>query len=297
MTVRAASAAREHVAFGFRIAGLEAPALEGAPDPGWPGLRIRRVVGPAGRQPASLADGRGHFSLGDDDWLSVDRADATATYLSPQDIAADRLVHPLLAPAAGLMARWLGREAFHCGAFLAAGEAWGVTGANEAGKSTILASLALAGTPVFTDDLLVVDPAGVAYAGPRCLDLRELGVVGGDAAGRVRTVRGGTRRRLDLPPVQPAARLRGWFFLEWGDAVEAVPCSARERFLRLGAQRRWPMLSADPRALLDLASLPAWTLRRPRGARHMPDVLACLLGAAAGPPPPAAVREPSRAAS
>ena len=271
----------EHAAFGFRIVGMQTAALAGERQPDWPALRIRRTVGPARPEPAHLGDDRGHFSLGDDGWLSVSRADATATYHSPRDIDCDRLVHPLLAPAAGLMARWLGREAFHCGAFVAAGGAWGLTGGNGAGKSTILAALALAGTPVLTDDLLVVDKGAVAYAGPRCLDLRELDVVGRDVAPRVRPVRDGTRRRLELAPVQARAPLRGWFFLEWGDAVEAVPCSARERFERLGRQRRWPMLAADPRALLDLAALPAWTLCRPRGARHMPAVLDCLLGVAA----------------
>ena len=255
---------------------MESVALAGATQPDWPQLRVRRKVGPAVRQATHLSDGHAHLELVEDGWLSVDRDEATATYLSDRDIDPDRLVHPLLSPAAGLMARWLGREAFHCGAFLAGGGAWGLTGANEAGKSTILAALALSDTPVLTDDLLVVDRAGVAYAGPRCIDLRELDVVGGDVATRVRTVRSGTRQRLGLPPVPAAAPLRGWFFLDWGDVVEAVPCSARERFLRLGAQRRWPMLPLDPRVLLELASLPAWTLRRPRGAQHMPDVLACL---------------------
>jgi hypothetical protein len=267
----------EHVAFGFRIEGMASAALTGAAQPDWPRLRVRRRVGPAGRQDTHVADGHAHLRLVDDGWLSVDRDEATATYHSTHDIDPDRLVHPLLAPAAGLMARWLGREAFHCGAFLdAAGGAWGLTGANEAGKSTILAAMALSGTPVLTDDLLVVDRAGMAYAGPRCIDLRELDVVGGALATRVRAVRSGTRQRLGLAPAQSAAPLRGWFFLDWGDMVEAVPCSARERFLRLGAQRRWPMLAADPRALLELACLPAWILRRPRGAQHMPDVLACL---------------------
>ena len=205
-------------------------------------------------------------------------------------------MHPLLAPAAGLLARWQGREALHCGAFVAAGGAWGLTGANEAGKSTLLATLALAGTPVLTDDLLVVDAAGIAYAGPRCVDLRELVVVGGDVAARVRSVRAGTRWRLDLVPVGPTAPLRGWFFLDWGDRVEAVPCPARERFARLGEQRRWPMLPADPHTLLELAVLPAWILRRPRGAQHMPAVLARLLEVAArtigGANPPAAKEAP-----
>ena len=278
---RATSAVAEHVAFGFRIVGMESAALAGATHPDWPRLRVRRSVGPAVRQATHLSGGHAHLELVEDGWLSVDRDEATATYLSDRDIDPDRLVHPLLSPAAGLMARWMGREAFHCGAFLAAGRAWGLTGANEAGKSTILAAMALAGTPVLTDDLLVVDHAGMAYAGPRCIDLRELDVVGGDVATRVRTVRSGTRQRLGLPPVQAAAPLRGWFFLDWGDVVEAVPCSARERFRRLGAQRRWPVLPADPRALLELASLPAWILRRPRGPQHMPELLACLLRLAA----------------
>ncbi len=151
-----------------------------------------------------------------------------------------------------------------------------MAGANEAGKSTLLAGLARRGTPILSDDLLVIDRTGQAFAGPRCLDLRRPPLGGDGAAERLRPVRGDTRLRLDLAPVAPAARLRGWFFLEWGSRVEAVRCSAQARLGGLLAQRRWADEAIDPRVLLALASLPAWTLRRPRGAAHLPATLALL---------------------
>jgi hypothetical protein len=186
----------------------------------------------------------------------------------------DSLLHPWLAPAAAIVARSLGREVFHAGAFLADGGAWALTGTNEAGKSSILAALAIAGEPVLTDDLLVVGD-DLAYAGPRCVDLRDLSVVGG-LAGTVRSVRKGTRHRLDLPVTEAVAPLRGWFFLEWGDAVEAVPCAAAPRIERIMAQRRWASTAINPRVLLALASLPGWVLRRPPGAEHMEALLELL---------------------
>jgi hypothetical protein len=81
---------------------------------------------------------------------------------------------------------------------------------------------------------------------------------------------------MDLPNVETSAPLRGWFFLEWGAVVEAVPCRAGERFRQLAAQRRWPTGVMDPTALLELGSLPAWTLRRPKGTHDIDAALRCL---------------------
>jgi hypothetical protein len=174
------------------------------------------------------------------------------------------------------MARWMGLEAFHAGALVGADGAWALAGGNEAGKSTLLAALAVRGEPVLTDDLLVVDRAGTAYAGPRCIDLRELRIVGDGVGQHVRLVRGATRHRLDLPPVSAAVALRGWLFLEWGSRVQAERCAAGARIARLMAQRRWATGAIDELALLELAALPAWTVRRPRGERHTGAVLALL---------------------
>lgn len=280
----AAGQGRDHVAFGFRLDGVSPRALIADERPDWPVLRVRCRRGPGGSAPAHLGAVGARLGLGGEDWLELDRATRTATYRTAAAIDEDTLVHPRLAPAAALMARWLDREALHAGAFLTAGGAWGVAGANEAGKSTLLGSLAMRGTPVFSDDLLVIDRAGLAYAGPRCLDLRRPEIIGGGVSERVRPVREDTRRRMDLPAVAAVAPLRGWFFLEWGSRVEAVPCPGEARLRGLLAQRRWAVEAIDPRVLLALASLPAWTLRRPRGTEHLAATLALLddLTAAAG---------------
>jgi hypothetical protein len=270
------SAAGDHVAFGFRVHGVAPAALTPADESGWPELHVRRRVGSAGDGPFHSGEAGARLSLGGGDRLDLDRAARTATYLTAAPLHDDALVHPRLAPAAALMARWDGREAFHAGALLGGGGAWALAGANEAGKSTLLACLASDGTPVLTDDLLIVDRAGVAYAGPRCIDLRPPVLLDGVAAGRLRAVRDDSRSRMDLPAATAAAPLCGWLFLEWGSRVEAVPCPAHERLGRLLAQRRWATAPIDPRALLDLAALPAWTLRRPRGAAHIPAVATLL---------------------
>ena len=261
-----------NLAFGFRVRGMGTDGLTAGRRLHWPELQVCWRIDQVSDAAARFGEDGVRLPLGDSDWLELDRTARTATYRTHAALDRDRLLHPLLAPAAAVMARWLGREAFHAGAFLADGGAWALAGTNEAGKSSLLAALAMADRPVLTDDLLVVGD-GLAYAGPRCVDLRELHVVGGSVADRVRSVRGGTRHRLDLPPTAAVAPLRGWFFLEWGDAVEAVPCAAGERIGRIMAQRRWATEAIDPHVLLELGSLPAWVLRRPRGAQHMAAVL------------------------
>lgn len=271
-----APCAGDHVAFGFRLHGLPTRSLTPADRPDWPALHVHRQVGDTGAAPGHLDDCSARLALGAGDWLELDRSTRAATYRTAAAVDEDTLIHPRLAPAAAVMARWLGREAFHAGALLTQRGAWAIAGANEAGKSTILASLAVGGTAVLTDDLLVVDRAGVAYAGPRCIDLRAPHVVQGAAADRFRPVRGDTRRRMDLPAVADAAPLRGWVFLEWGPGIEVLPCPADARLSRLLAQRRWALQPVDPRVLLDLTALPAWILRRPRSAAHLPAVVELL---------------------
>ena len=264
--------ATDHLAFGFRVRGLGSEGLTPGQRADWPQLRVRVRVGRSTDAGSHAGEDRARLPLGNGECVELDRTTRTATYRTHAELDRDRLLHPLLAPAAAVMARWFGREAFHAGAFLADGGAWALAGTNEAGKSSLLAALAMADRAVLTDDLLVVGD-GLAYAGPRCVDLRELHVVGGSVADRVRSVRGGTRHRLDLPPTVAVVPLRGWFFLEWGDAVEAVPCAAGARIERIMAQRRWATEAIDPHVLLELGSLPARVLRRPRGARHMAAVL------------------------
>src|SRR4051812_44333351 len=75
-------------------------------------------------------------------WVELDREPSRATFrLQPRPPDGD-LVHPYLAPAAAVAARWAGREAFHAGAVVLDGGAYGLLGDKEHGKSTTLGWLA-----------------------------------------------------------------------------------------------------------------------------------------------------------
>ena len=99
--------------------------------------------------------------------------------------------------------------------------ALGVVGTREAGKSSTLAWLALAGTEVLCDDLLVIDGRST-FTGPRSIDLRE------DAAERLGAgeaigVTGARERgRLRLAPAGDRRVLAGFVFLARGDGVTCV---------------------------------------------------------------------------
>ena len=101
------------------------------------------------------------------------------------------------------------------------------------------------------------------FAGPRSVDLRretaerlgageELGVIGARE-----------RWRVGLPPIEPEVPLAGWVFLEWGDEVAVTPVEPGERLARLLHHRGVRLPPASHEALLGLAALPAWEVRRP----------------------------------
>ena len=177
------------------------------------------------------------------------------------DIAHSELVHPLLGRVASHVAIARGADGMHAGAIAGREGAWAVIGRKGAGKSTLLASLNNIGVPIVTDDILVFRD-GAAMAGPRCIDLRPdahrfgLGVA-------VRPT--DPRNRIALSPIAAEHRLVGLVHLEWSSGETAVePLGHREAIQRLltvrgdkGYPRRLP-------ALLDLAMLPSFVLRRPR---------------------------------
>lgn len=115
--------------------------------------------------------------------LELTRVPRTAALTTPHRLTDDELAHPYLAPIAAVHSHWLGRAAFHAGGIVVAGRAWGVIGEREAGKSTLLAAVAVLGGTVLADDLLVIDD-GEAFAGPRPLDLRREAAdyLGGDTS-------------------------------------------------------------------------------------------------------------------
>jgi hypothetical protein len=177
------------------------------------------------------------------------------------DISHSELVHPLLQRVSSHLALARGHHAMHAGAVIGSAGAWVVVGPKYAGKSTLLASLAKAGTPVLTDDVLVFG-AGMALAGPRCIDLRpDMRRFGLGASVRPRD----PRNRIELAPIAADHPLAGVIHLEWSSADTAIePLHHRDalnRLLEVRGENGWPR---DPRALLDLAALPTFSLRRPR---------------------------------
>ena len=268
-------------AYGLTVRGLErSEILVPSPGDAWPTVRIEQDRIDGESPPTSMTADRAELRLLGGSQLVLERRRRVATFLTPEPLDDDELAHPYLAPVGAVFAGWLGREAFHAGAFAAGGGAWALLGEKEDGKSTTLAWLALAGCAVLTDDILVVE-GRTALAGPRCVDLREpaarrLGLM--DRAGAARS---GERRRLPLPPIESEAPLRGWIFLTWGDRVELTPLRPPERLVRL-ARHHNGRVSSNETALLDLAVLGAWELRRPRNWELLPEIGERLLDLAAG---------------
>jgi hypothetical protein len=256
-------------AYGLRLVGFDGgDELAVRDGEGLPAVELRLAVGPVPDDPrvyvradrASFPVGRGR--------VEMDRHARVATMRSTIPLETDEVVHPWLSRVAGMFGRWLGRDVLHGGAFVVEGRAWALLGGNEAGKSTLLAALTTAGAcEVLTDDVLVTE-RGLAYAGPRCIDLRPdaAPLVGAADAG---IARGGTRRRLSLEPVPAAFPLGGVVHLRWGDRLEALPLALEHRLAPLRVQG-W-LGEIDPiekHALLGLVALPTLELVRRRG--HTP---------------------------
>lgn len=218
--------------------------------------------------------------------VALDRGTRSAVFsgLSSGD---DRLVHPGLALAGSVFAWWDGYETMHAGAAVGSdGDAWMLLGDRGAGKSSTLARLHARGIPILTDDLVVLEGNGV-LAGPRCLDLRADAVKPLGLA-HLASARGGERHRLSLGPCPPAAILRGWISLSWGDRTQARALTPGQRLRRLERQRgvrgrgARGIAPADLGGLLDLARLPAWEITRPQQWASMDAAVGRVLEIIAG---------------
>lgn len=264
------------VAYGFRLAGLDSVYLQPGSDESRPLLTVRRAMSKPGNR-HQPAPGAKVLSLIGGGRLVLDRRARTASFETPQLLDDDDLAHPYLAPAAAVLAGWQGWNAFHAGAFASDGRAVAVLGARERGKSTLLAALALEGVPIVTDDVLVVEGES-AQAGPRCIDLRQ-----GSAfpAAALEPSRSRTRARLRLPALAAAAELAGWVALEWGARLELAPLKPSQRLHRLASAHS---RAGEPRddALLELAHLPGWVLRRPPRLELLPETARRLVELADG---------------
>lgn len=288
-------------AYGLTVRGLDDPVAAGLnplPDAGargdadgvdWPDVTIVRRLWEGGDDdlPATeVGDDRAILRLLGGGYLEIDRASATATF-HLMSLGTERdVAHPLLAPVGAVLARWQGRETFHCAGFTNGGAAWALAADKEAGKSTLAAQLALRGVPLLADDLLVLDHGlDLCLAGPRLVDLRR------PTADHLRDehgvelvdVRGGDRARLELEPVPLVSPFRGFVLLVEGEgppAVRTVPVA--ERMERLAVHRGIRLEPADPTVLLDLATRPVLELSRPKRFDEVDAVIELLLEATAG---------------
>jgi hypothetical protein len=251
-------------AYGLRLSGLENSAHLLIPaHSDWPDLALDSKVGEGVLTEDRVTEDAADLVLLTGGDVRMDRDPLRAVYTVPRPLGAEELVHPYLAVAATVAAYWLGRESFHAGAIVVGQEAWALVGDRGAGKSSTLAWLALQGHQVLCDDVLVVSGRNV-LAGPRAVDLRgeaarELGT-----GERLGLIGGRERWRLELPAVQPVVPLRGWIFLDWGGEISMRALPPRDRLIHLTRHRSVRLPPRDPAALLDLAALPAWELRRPK---------------------------------
>jgi hypothetical protein len=251
-------------AYGLELQGVEGAAHLLVPCPAhWTSIRLSRRAGRSATEAESIDDALAILPLRSGGSLVVDRTKGIASFTTPEALSDTALVHPFLAPVVAVMSRWLGRHAFHAGAFAHEGRVWIVFGDQGDGKSSLLAALALGGYAVVSDDVVVVIGEKVC-AGPRTVDLREdaaQALQAGDPIGHL-----GFRERWRVPlgPIAPELPLGGWVGLEWGEKIEVarMPGPVLLQYL-LG----FHMLDLDPvgRAhLVDLLGFPGLVLRRPR---------------------------------
>ena len=270
-------------AYGLCLTGLRSVEryLTIAPD-GWPRLVVERVVGAASRLENDVFVGgewAGYDTLdqhGQIGSVRLDRESLRARFTSPGGFSDHAMVHPNLGMIAAVTNYWLGRDAFHAGAFVTEAGAWAVLGVREAGKSSLLGQLASKGVGILSDDVVVLDE-GRVLAGPRCVDLREgaacwLGQ--GDDLGMV-----GNRRRwrVHVPQVPAAVPLRGWIVPVWADRIrfDNVPPAVRLRLL-VESFSVWGV-PRPPERLLPLIALPFLEFARPRRWEEVEAASAALL--------------------
>ena len=264
-------------AYGYEVAGVEPEAglvrLPGR----LPGLVLSQEEyhGPQPQGCVTAVEAVLTFPRGG--YAHLTRRSREARFFVPEPLSPAALVHPCLAAVCSIFSHWDGRLGFHAGAFVQADRAWAFLGGNEAGKSSLLAALALYGMPVLADDFVTLSDLR-AWAGPRSIDLRAGAVEGLGLAGRLKESRSGTRWRLALGDVPSDVPLGGWFFLESGEEVSLTPISPQTRLRQLPLYRPVTEAPRDLPSLLDVAALPAWRLVRPSRWDVVNDVIDVITG-------------------
>ncbi len=109
---------------------------------------------------------------------------------------------------------WSGYDSFHAAGVMGDAGLWAIVGDKESGKSTVAAAMASAGQPVVCDDLLALR-GPIAYAGPRCVDLRTDAARVLDMGQEVDTDGPRSRWRVTLPALEAELPMAGWVILSW----------------------------------------------------------------------------------
>ena len=264
--------------YGLHLDGLAGARrlLSNAPDD-WPVVRVEQRVGTADIDHDMVDDERAAFQLqANAGSVELDRATLTARFTMSKPTDDEAIVHPFFALSAAILSRWLGRDAFHAGAFVVDDGAWAILGKKGTGKSSTLGFLAVNGTTVVTDDVLVLEDGDV-LAGPSCVDLRPDAAAFLGAGEDLGVVGARSRFRVVLPTAPPRVPLRGWVFPTWSDTLELVPVPVPHRLSLLAANLALKRAPIQPERFLDFAALPCWELRRPQHFAMLDESAALLL--------------------
>ena len=264
-------------AYGLRISGIRgADSVLVPAAAGWPAVDVAVEVGRLEADGEFADDDHARIRLRTGGWIELDRDPGRARYTVPAPLSPEELVHPFLAPVAAVCAHWHGRESIHGGGVALGDTAWGIVGDRLGGKSSLLAALAVAGTDIVCDDVLVVDGRDV-FAGPRTVDLREDAAAALGVGAEIGLAGARERWRLRLGALDRPLTLGGWVFTEWSDELEMKRVPASETLTRLFRNRSVRLQPRDPTEFLRLAALPAWALRRPRSWASLPATLELVL--------------------
>ena len=197
-------------------------------------------------------DDRARIGMPDVGEFRLDRAARRIELCVDAPWTPEAVLHPGLAPAASVIAHWMGRASFHAAAVLIDGRIWALLGDQGTGKSTLAAHLVGLGCGLVTDDLLVVDGTE-GFAGPGAVDLR--GDVGPELGGQPLGVIGARERwRAALTIDTLSAQLGGWVQLIWSE--EPATCDDVGAPGRLAVLDQNTLLPPDGMQLLRLAELP-----------------------------------------